>query len=257
MKKNLRNLAQCNIKIFSGAKNFWGYRHCKYSIKWSYDLRSYEHNFYNCVEKPEKFRTSTGLEPVTSRLRCDALTNWGMKPLTLGAGHLWVLMVPWGMNQWWNGIRMVYNFIYHFTIKYSSCVFWGESFCTVFLYLFSNEGITLYSKYYASAWLPWCTAQGIARQSPIQQDSPLVDKLMGIGVFPWASLVQFVGKAMWPLKELLFLKTDLCKQNIFHSQWLQWALWENFRKSSLNRWMSCLFLLCCETSSSSSFHWLN
>ena len=20
------------------------------------------------------------------------------------AGHLWVLMVPWGMNQWWNGI---------------------------------------------------------------------------------------------------------------------------------------------------------
>ena len=27
-----------------------------------------------------------------------------MKPLTLGAGHLWVLMVSWGMNQWWNGI---------------------------------------------------------------------------------------------------------------------------------------------------------
>ena len=33
--------------------------------------------------------------------RCDAVTNWAMKPLTLGAGHLWVLMVPWGMNQWW------------------------------------------------------------------------------------------------------------------------------------------------------------
>ena len=46
----------------------------------------------------------TGFEPVTSRFRCDALTNWAMKPLTLGAGHLWVLMVPWGMNQWWNGI---------------------------------------------------------------------------------------------------------------------------------------------------------
>ena len=56
------------------------------------------------VEKPEKFRTSTGFEPVTSRFRCDALTNWAMKPLTLGAGHLWVLMFPWGMNQWWNGI---------------------------------------------------------------------------------------------------------------------------------------------------------
>ena len=74
-------------------------------IKWSYDLRSYERNFCNCVEKPEKFRTSTGFEPVTSRFRCDALTNWAMKPLTLGAGHLWVLMVPRGMNQWW----MVYE----------------------------------------------------------------------------------------------------------------------------------------------------
>ena len=73
-------------------------------IKWSYDLRSYERNFCNCVEKPEKFRTSTGFEPVTSRFRCDALTNWAMKPMTLGAGHLWVLIVPWGMNQWWNGI---------------------------------------------------------------------------------------------------------------------------------------------------------
>ena len=57
-----------------------------------------------CVEKPENFRTSTGFEPVTSRFLCDALTNWAMKPLTLGVGHLWVLMVPWGMNQWWNGI---------------------------------------------------------------------------------------------------------------------------------------------------------
>ena len=26
---------------------------CGYEIKWSYDLRSYERNFYNCVEKPE------------------------------------------------------------------------------------------------------------------------------------------------------------------------------------------------------------
>ena len=75
-----------------------------YVLKWSYDLRSYGRNFCNCVEKSEKFRTSTGFEPVTSRFRCDALTNWAMKPLTLGAVHLWVLMVPWGMNQWWNGI---------------------------------------------------------------------------------------------------------------------------------------------------------
>ena len=54
--------------------------------------------------KPGKFRTSTGFEPVTSRFRCDALANRAMKPHTLGAGHLWVLMFPWGMNQRWNDI---------------------------------------------------------------------------------------------------------------------------------------------------------
>ena len=43
--------------------------------------------FQNCVAFWfVKFRT-TGFEPVTSRYRCDALTNWAMKPLTLGAGH--------------------------------------------------------------------------------------------------------------------------------------------------------------------------
>ena len=41
----------------------------------SYDHRSYERNLSNCVQKPEKVRTSTGFEPVTSRNRCDALTS--------------------------------------------------------------------------------------------------------------------------------------------------------------------------------------
>ena len=58
---------------------------------WTADMKSNEAMifavmraiFCNCVEKPEKFRTSTGFEPVTSRFRCDALTNWAMKPLTL------------------------------------------------------------------------------------------------------------------------------------------------------------------------------
>ena len=34
----------------------------------------------------KKFRTSTGFEPVTSRLPLRCSTNWAMKPLTLGAG---------------------------------------------------------------------------------------------------------------------------------------------------------------------------
>ena len=34
------------------------------------------------------------------------------EPLTLEAGHLWVLMFPWGMNQWWNDIYEIdHNYI--------------------------------------------------------------------------------------------------------------------------------------------------
>ena len=48
------------------------------------DPRSYDRNFYNCVKKPEnKIRNSTGLEPVTSRYRCDAL------PTELGSHWRW------------------------------------------------------------------------------------------------------------------------------------------------------------------------
>ena len=36
-----------------------------------------------------------------SRYRCDALNNWAMKSLTLGAGHLWVLMSSWRMDVKW------------------------------------------------------------------------------------------------------------------------------------------------------------
>ena len=49
----------------------------------------------------KKSGLQAGFEPVTSRYRCDALTNWAMKPLTLGAGHLWVLMSPWRMDVKW------------------------------------------------------------------------------------------------------------------------------------------------------------
>ena len=41
----------------------------------SHDHRSFERNLSNCEQKPEKVRTSTEFEPVTSRYRCDALTN--------------------------------------------------------------------------------------------------------------------------------------------------------------------------------------
>ena len=45
------------------------------------------------LKSPFAFRplNSQIFEPVPSQYPCDALTNCVMKPLTLGAGHLWVL----------------------------------------------------------------------------------------------------------------------------------------------------------------------
>ena len=50
-----------------------------------YDPRSYEHNFRNCLEKPEKFRTSTGFVAVTSRCRCEALYQLGYEAIDGGS----------------------------------------------------------------------------------------------------------------------------------------------------------------------------
>ena len=72
--------------------------------KWRNDRRS-ERNLCICVKKPEKkYRASTGFEPVTSRLPVRCSTNWAMKPLTLGAGQLWVQMFPW--KKW---VLMIYE----------------------------------------------------------------------------------------------------------------------------------------------------
>ena len=51
--------------------------------EWSSQLWT---QFTKLREKPDKkkIRTSTGFEPVTSRYRSDALTNWAIKPLMLG-----------------------------------------------------------------------------------------------------------------------------------------------------------------------------
>ena len=58
----------------------------KYQL--SYDPRSYEHNLCNCVYRSlKKYSASMGFGPATSPHRCDALSNWAMKPLTLRAGQ--------------------------------------------------------------------------------------------------------------------------------------------------------------------------
>ena len=51
-----------------------------FEIKWAMII-AVMNTIYATAYKPEKVRTSTGFEPLTSRYRCDALTNWAMKPL--------------------------------------------------------------------------------------------------------------------------------------------------------------------------------
>ena len=64
----------------------------KWTIYWTADMksseanpRSYERKFSNCLEKPEKFRPSTGFEPVTSRYRCDVLTKLSHEATDVGS----------------------------------------------------------------------------------------------------------------------------------------------------------------------------
>ena len=52
----------------------------------------------------KKFRTSTGLETRDLAIPVRCSTNWAMKPLTLGAGQLWVHMFPW--KKW---VLMIYE----------------------------------------------------------------------------------------------------------------------------------------------------
>ena len=95
-----------------------------------YDHRSYERNLSNIV----KVRTSTGYEPVTSRLRCGALTNWAMKPLILRDGHLWVLMSPCRMDA----KRYMECFIYWIADLKSSKV-WSSQLWTQFKQYISSH----------------------------------------------------------------------------------------------------------------------
>ena len=50
------------------------------------------------IKACKKSGLQPGFEPVTLRYPCDTLTNCVMKPLTLGAGHLWVQTSLRGMN---------------------------------------------------------------------------------------------------------------------------------------------------------------
>ena len=87
----------------------WNVSYIELQISKSSELWSSQ--LCNC---PYRSLKKTGLGVWTHDLAIsmrDSLTNWDMKPLTLGGGHLWVLMNPWGMYV---KLYMKY-FIYNFT----------------------------------------------------------------------------------------------------------------------------------------------
>ena len=64
---------------------------------------------------------------MTLQYQCDALTKWAMKPLKLGAGHLWVLMIPWRIDVKW----YMKGFIY-WTADLKSSKLWSSQLWTQF-----------------------------------------------------------------------------------------------------------------------------
>ena len=71
-----------------------------------------------------------GFEPVTLRYWCNALTNWAMKPLMLGAGHLWVLRSLWGMN-----VKLFMKYFLYWTADVKSSKLWSSQLWKQFMQL--------------------------------------------------------------------------------------------------------------------------
>ena len=76
-------------------------------VKWRYDRRS-ETQFKQLRKEAwkKKIQDFNGVwtRDLAIPVRCS--TNWAMKPLTLGAGQLWVHMFPW--KKW---VLMIYEWI--------------------------------------------------------------------------------------------------------------------------------------------------
>ena len=90
----VRRLKGINLKFMWNVSNIelWMWNQV------SYDPHSCKSNSWICIYRSlQKVRTLTGFELMTSCYPCNALTNWAMKPLTLGAGDLLVTLVI----CWW------------------------------------------------------------------------------------------------------------------------------------------------------------
>ena len=93
--------------------------------------KRYESNLCNCLYRSlQKVRTLRGFECMALWQRCDGPTNWAMKPLTLGAGHLLVLRSPWGMN-----LKLYVKYFKYWTADVKSSKLWSSQLWKQFMQL--------------------------------------------------------------------------------------------------------------------------
>ena len=72
----------------------------------------------------------SGVSACDLQYRCDALTNWAMKTLMLGAGDLWVLRSPWGVN-----VKLYMKYFIYWTADVKSSKLWSSQLWTQFMQL--------------------------------------------------------------------------------------------------------------------------
>ena len=86
-------------------------------IHWTADLKSSELWSWQLRTQFKQLRIEAWKsQDLTLWYQCDTPTNWAMNPLTLGAGHLWVLMSLWRMDVKWYMKCFIYWSADHFTI---------------------------------------------------------------------------------------------------------------------------------------------
>ena len=97
----------------------YSYLNCENEMemkKWSSSERNLC-NCMNCVKKPEKIQDFNGVWTRDLAIPVRCFTNWAMKPLTLGAGQLWVHMFPW--KKW---VLMIYEVLNFFQASLRKCI---------------------------------------------------------------------------------------------------------------------------------------
>ena len=153
---------------------------------------------------------------MTLQYRCDALTSWAkLKPLTLGAGNLWVLTNPQGMND-----EIIYE-IYIITQNcndHSLFDFTSAVQCMIYFILYFHHNVVVFAPLWSShvgtlrvlscfQFLPdWSVLSGL-----FNTESNWLVSIQGEGV-------KFIGSStchIAPFVLSTFLFWNICEIHIF------------------------------------------